>query len=126
MNKNWIKSPGMTAGFSVRIDSVPRTESKEGKEPYDYICMKYIEDPTKDKAIDEDGTLSNRAKDPALRGGVGEFAAQSYKNFMSLDVYRQRMWLKHFHKSYPQENIFWDFKKIQYHSRNTKTNRTRT
>ena len=44
MNKKWIKSPGMTAGFSVRIDSVPRTESKEGKEPYDYICMKYIEE----------------------------------------------------------------------------------
>ena len=112
MNKKWTKIPEMPAGFSVTIHSVPRTESKEGKEPYDYICMKYIENSTKEKAIDEDGPLSNRAKDPALRGGVGEFAAQSFKNFKSLDVYTQRIWLKHFHKSYPQENICWDFKKI--------------
>lgn len=112
MNSKWPKTSDMKAGFSVRIDSVPRTESKEGKEPYEYICMKYIEDPIKDKAVDTDGALSNKVKDPRLVGSVGAFAAQSYKNFKSLDVYYQRMFLLSFHKCHPNETIYWDWEKI--------------
>lgn len=112
MNSKWPKVPDMTHGFSVRIDSVPRTESKEGKDPYDYICLKYMEEPTKEKAVDEDGTLSNDVKDPRLRGGFGAFAAQSYKNFKSLDTHHQRMFLMNYHKYYPDEIIYWDWKKV--------------
>ena len=112
MNNTWTKTLEMKAGFSVKIDSVPRTESKEGKEPYEYICMKYIENPIKDKAVDPDGALSNKVKDPALIGSIGAFAAQSYKNYKTLSIYNQRMFLTNYAKFYPEEVIFWDWKKL--------------
>ena len=115
MNKTWPKTEEMknkTTGFSVHIDSVPRKESKEGLSPYEYICMKYIENPVKDKEVDEDGPLSNKVKDKRLEGSIGAFAAQSYKNFKKLSIYHQRLFLLRFAQDYPNEVIFWDWQKI--------------
>ena len=113
MNNNWTKTPDMSAGFSVRIDSVPRTESKEGENPYDYICLKYIENPLKNKAVDEDGVLSNKPKEHALEDSWAWKCAKSYKEFKKMDTWHQRQFLINFPKYYPNEVINWDWKKIQ-------------